>query len=202
MKKQPFLTAQSSLIAITLIAVCAFSTVLLRAQSSEPSSNGEQEAAHAESSRERCNWRCQQGQLLEGSWDVVVTPVVPPGVPPPPSFHAYTTFSRGGGSFGSDRSRPFSKQHGVWEHLGGNRFASTFKEDLFDTSGNFAGILTVRVRTTLLGAHAAPPEYAGRADAYVDLVCEEMIPAAAREGIADAVDAFCEGIGFTQAQTW
>ena len=151
MKKQPFLTAKSSLIAITLIAVCAFSTVLLRAQSSEPSSNGEQEAAHAESSRERCNWRCQQGQLLEGSWDVVVTPVVPPGVPPPPSFHAYTTFSRGGGSFGSDRSRPFSKQHGVWEHLGGNRFASTFKEDLFDPAGNFAGILTVRVRTTLTG---------------------------------------------------
>ena len=151
MKKQPFLTAQSSLIAITLIAVCAFSTVLLRAQSSEPSSNGEQEAAHAESSRERCNWRCQQGQLLEGSWDAVVTPVVPTGVPPPPSFHAYTTFSRGGGSFGSDRTRPFSKQHGVWAHLGGNRFASTFKEDIFDAMGNFEGILTVRVRTTLTG---------------------------------------------------
>ena len=151
MKKQPFLTAKSSLIAITLIAVCAFSTVLLRAQSSEPSSNGEQEAAHAESSRERCNWRCQQGQLLEGSWDAVVTPVVPPGVPQPPSFHAYTTFSRGGGSFGSDRTRPFSKQHGVWAHLGGNRFASTFKEDIFDAMGNFEGILTVRVRTTLTG---------------------------------------------------
>ena len=57
----------------------------------------------------------------------------------------------------------------------------------------------VRIATTLLGAHAVPPEYAGRADAYVDLVCEEMIPAAI--GLADAVDAFCEGIGFTPDQT-
>jgi imidazolonepropionase len=56
----------------------------------------------------------------------------------------------------------------------------------------------VRVATTLLGAHAVPPEYAGRADAYVDLVCDEMIPAAI--GLADAVDAFCEGIGFTPEQ--
>ncbi|QTH23544.1 imidazolonepropionase [Rhizorhabdus wittichii] len=59
----------------------------------------------------------------------------------------------------------------------------------------------VGIRTTLLGAHALPPEYAGDADGYVDLVCREMIPAAAREGLADAVDAFCEGIGFTPAQT-
>jgi imidazolonepropionase len=58
---------------------------------------------------------------------------------------------------------------------------------------------TVRVATTLLGAHAVPPEYAGRADAYVDLVCNEMIPAAV--GLADAVDVFCEGIGFTPDQT-
>ncbi|QEH78832.1 imidazolonepropionase [Sphingomonas sp. C8-2] len=59
----------------------------------------------------------------------------------------------------------------------------------------------VGIRTTLLGAHALPPEYAGDADGYVELVCREMIPAAAREGLADAVDAFCEGIGFTPAQT-
>jgi imidazolonepropionase len=59
----------------------------------------------------------------------------------------------------------------------------------------------VDVRTTLLAAHAVPPEYAGRADDYVERVCGEMIPAAAREGVADAVDAFCETIGFTAAQT-
>ncbi len=58
----------------------------------------------------------------------------------------------------------------------------------------------VRVLTTLLGAHALPPEYAGRADDYVSLVCDAMIPAAAREGLADAVDVFCEGIGFSPAQ--
>lgn len=58
----------------------------------------------------------------------------------------------------------------------------------------------VRVMTTLLGAHALPPEYAGRADDYVSLVCEQMIPAAAHDGLADAVDVFCEGIGFSPAQ--
>jgi imidazolonepropionase len=59
----------------------------------------------------------------------------------------------------------------------------------------------VTIRTTLLGAHALPPEFAGDADGYIDLVCREMIPAAAAHGLADAVDAFCEGIGFTIAQT-
>lgn len=57
----------------------------------------------------------------------------------------------------------------------------------------------VRVSPTLLGAHALPPEYAGLADAYVDMVWDTMIPAAV--GLADAVDAFCEGIGFSSGQT-
>lgn len=59
----------------------------------------------------------------------------------------------------------------------------------------------VRIVTTLLGAHAVPPEFEGHADAYVDLVCNELIPRAVRENLADAVDAFCEGIGFSPAQT-
>ena len=54
--------------------------------------------------------------------------------------------------------------------------------------------------TTLLAAHAVPPEFAGRADEYIDEVCESMIPAAAAAGLADAVDAFCEGIAFSPAQ--
>jgi len=58
----------------------------------------------------------------------------------------------------------------------------------------------VRIRTTLLAAHALPPEFAGDADGYIDLVCREIIPAAAAEGLADAVDAFCETIAFTPAQ--
>jgi imidazolonepropionase len=59
----------------------------------------------------------------------------------------------------------------------------------------------VSVRTTLLAAHARPPEFAGRADDYIELVCSEMLPAIAAAGLADAVDAFCEGIAFTPAQT-
>ncbi|MXN75074.1 imidazolonepropionase [Burkholderia sp. 4701] len=59
----------------------------------------------------------------------------------------------------------------------------------------------VSVYTTFLGAHALPPEYAGRADAYIDEVCERMLPALADEGLVDAVDVFCERIGFSLAQT-
>lgn len=59
----------------------------------------------------------------------------------------------------------------------------------------------VTVRTTFLGAHALPPEYAGRSQAYIDLVCEEMMPALASEGLIDAVDAFCETIGFSLSET-
>ncbi len=57
------------------------------------------------------------------------------------------------------------------------------------------------VRTTFLGAHALPPEYAGDADGYIDHICEMMLPAIAKMGLADAVDAFCEGIGFSYEQT-
>lgn len=63
------------------------------------------------------------------------------------------------------------------------------------------GMRPVTVRTTFLGAHALPPEYEGRADDYIDEVCERMLPAVAAAGLADAVDAFCEGIGFTPGQT-
>ena len=59
----------------------------------------------------------------------------------------------------------------------------------------------VSVYTTFLGAHALPPEYAGRADAYIDEVCNRMLPALADEGLVDAVDVFCERIGFTLAQS-
>lgn len=59
----------------------------------------------------------------------------------------------------------------------------------------------VSVVTTFLGAHALPPEFAGRPDDYVAHVTEVMLPAVAHEGLADAVDAFCEGIGFTPEQT-
>ena len=59
--------------------------------------------------------------------------------------------------------------------------------------------LPVNVRTTLLAAHAVPPEFEGRADAYIDEVVARIIPQAAQAGLADAVDAFCETIGFSKA---
>ncbi len=65
----------------------------------------------------------------------------------------------------------------------------------------FGQSLPVRVRTTFLGAHAVPPEFAGRADDYIDYLCADVLPALAAEGLVDAVDAFCETIGFSPAQT-
>ena len=59
----------------------------------------------------------------------------------------------------------------------------------------------VGVRTTLLAAHALPPEYEGRADAYIDHIVEHILPAVTKAGLADAVDGFCDTIGFTAAQT-
>ncbi len=59
----------------------------------------------------------------------------------------------------------------------------------------------IKVSTTLLGAHALPPEYKDRADEYIQYVCQQMIPMIAEEGLADSVDVFCEGIGFNLSQT-
>ncbi|MEO8018667.1 MAG: imidazolonepropionase [Pseudomonadota bacterium] len=59
----------------------------------------------------------------------------------------------------------------------------------------------VSVRTTFLGAHAVPPEFAGRADDYITEICGVTLPALVREGLVDAVDAFCEHIGFSREQT-
>ncbi len=58
----------------------------------------------------------------------------------------------------------------------------------------------LQVVTSFLGAHALPPEYIGRPNDYIDLVCNEMLPAMANENLADAVDAFCEGIAFSPEQ--
>ncbi|ESW95500.1 imidazolonepropionase [Mesorhizobium sp. LSJC268A00] len=58
----------------------------------------------------------------------------------------------------------------------------------------------VTVRTTFLGAHALPPEAKGDKDAFVDLVANTILPAIAAEGLADAVDGFCEGIAFSPEQ--
>ncbi|MCA3555883.1 imidazolonepropionase [Aestuariivirga sp.] len=59
----------------------------------------------------------------------------------------------------------------------------------------------VDVVTSYLGAHALPPEYRENRAGYLDLVCNEVMPAVARAGLADAVDAFCEGIAFSVEET-
>lgn len=58
----------------------------------------------------------------------------------------------------------------------------------------------VRIKTTFLGAHAVPADYAGRADTYIDEVAIPTLRAAHAEGLVDAVDGFCEGIAFTPDQ--
>ncbi len=58
----------------------------------------------------------------------------------------------------------------------------------------------VDVRTTLLAAHTVPPEYDGNANAYIELICNELLPLVAERKLADAVDAYCESIAFTAPQ--
>ncbi len=60
--------------------------------------------------------------------------------------------------------------------------------------------LSINVRTTLLAAHAVPPEFEGRPDDYINDVCDEILPAAHAEGLVDAVDAYCDNVGFTAGQ--
>jgi len=71
---------------------------------------------------------------------------------------------------------------------------------MLQVARRIGGETGLTVRTTFLGAHALPPEYAGRADAYIDAVCE-WLPRLHAESLVDAVDAFCERIGFDAAQT-
>jgi imidazolonepropionase len=59
----------------------------------------------------------------------------------------------------------------------------------------------VTVKTTFLAAHTVPPEYAGRADAYIDIIVAEWLPTLHAEGLVDAVDVFCENIAFDVAQS-
>lgn len=58
----------------------------------------------------------------------------------------------------------------------------------------------ISISPTLLAAHVVPPEFEDNADAYIDLVCDELLPQVANEGLADAVDAYCETIAFSAPQ--
>jgi len=72
---------------------------------------------------------------------------------------------------------------------------------MLKVAGRLAEKLPVTVQRTFLGAHALPIEYKDKPEEYIELVCNEMIPQVAKEKLADAVDVFCEGIGFSVEQT-
>lgn len=71
---------------------------------------------------------------------------------------------------------------------------------MLEVAGQLADALPVNVRRTFLGAHTVPVEYKHNADAYVDLLCEQLLPQVAGQKLADAMDVFCESIGFSVAQ--
>ncbi|HGN0868601.1 imidazolonepropionase [Providencia alcalifaciens] len=59
----------------------------------------------------------------------------------------------------------------------------------------------IDVSSTLLSAHTVPPEYKGKADDYIDLICDEIMPQLWKKGLFDAVDVFCESVGFSLKQS-
>lgn len=72
---------------------------------------------------------------------------------------------------------------------------------MLTVAGALAKNVPVNIKRTFLGAHALPVEYKDDADGYIDLVCNEMLPTVTDRHLADAVDVFCEGIGFSRQQT-
>ncbi len=142
MKEQKSVTARRIILALTMAGFIAIPVTRLPAQSSESIASDEAlsiEALSQEDLREAfAQIKKAQGQRLEGSWVITVTPVVPPGVPQPPSFRAYATLARGGALIGTDRNRRWAAiQHGTWAHTEGNEFAWTFIQDVFDGVGAF-----------------------------------------------------------------
>ena len=67
-------------------------------------------------------------------------------------------------------------------------------------SRELGGALPVTVVSTFLGAHGLAPEYAGRPDEYIDFLIDAVLPAAVAEGVVDAVDGFCDNVGFNHSQ--
>jgi hypothetical protein len=147
--------AKSILLALTLVAVIALSTFLLHAQTSLDAQVTPQTEAQSESHASRGSLRELQAQRLEGAWAYTVTPVVPPGVPQPPSQRAFITIARGGGLSVYIRTGPngpfYGEQHGVWEYLGGNEYALTAIRDEFDAQGNFLGTGKINTKLRLTG---------------------------------------------------
>jgi len=71
---------------------------------------------------------------------------------------------------------------------------------MLDVASRLGESTGISVRRTLLAAHTVPPEFINNADGYIDLICEELLPAVVEHGLADAVDAYCESIAFSAPQ--
>ncbi len=71
---------------------------------------------------------------------------------------------------------------------------------ILEIAKSLQNFLPVNIQTTYLGAHAIPPEYKDRGDDYIDFICEQVLPEVANNKLADAVDVFCENIGFSLQQ--
>lgn len=65
---------------------------------------------------------------------------------------------------------------------------------------SLAGLSGISVSTSFLGAHTVPPEFKGKSDQYIEMLCNEALPQAADAGLVDAVDAYCENIAFSTDQ--
>src|SRR5262249_15730385 len=100
--------AKRIILALTLATIVAVSGSVAQAQSSGAEQSATQPAPQGGGFLDVLGQIKQaQSQCLEGSCEVTVTPVIPPGAPPVPSFRAYLTNSRGGALIGSDRTHPF-----------------------------------------------------------------------------------------------
>ena len=71
---------------------------------------------------------------------------------------------------------------------------------ILEAARELMNLRNITIKTTLLAAHALPPEFAHSKDAYIDYIIDEIIPKVAELGLADAIDGFCENIGFSSAQ--
>jgi hypothetical protein len=142
MRTQKSMIASLFILTLALAGVLSVPAGVMRAQSDDRVVE-EQPLAKTSNSK---------AEKMEGSWIVTITPAVPPGVPPPPSFRAYATCAGGGALIGSDARRAASKQHGTWAHQHGSEFAWTLIEQLFNGSGEPSGTVTIRTRITITGA--------------------------------------------------
>ena len=142
MKTQESMIARIMVLTLAMAGVLAIPAAIMRAQSDDRVI--EQTLAKTSDIK---------SERMEGSWIVTITPAVPPGVPAPPPFRAYATCARGGALFGSDARRASSKQHGTWDHVRGSEFAWTAVEQLFNESGEPAGIVIIRAKINVIGAN-------------------------------------------------